>query len=72
MFKKMFKTALFAFAPKTAIQLFAARARRHAQMLEISWGLVDETRRYASKYGYTVCCGPFSGMMYPPVHWIGT
>ena len=64
--KQMIKSSLVALDPKTAIQLSAARARRHAQMLEISWGLVEETHRYASKYGNTVCCGPFSGMMYSP------
>ncbi len=66
MFKKIFKSALVAVAPKTAIQLSAARARRHAQKLETNWGLVEETHRFASKYGNAVCCGPFSGMQYPP------
>jgi hypothetical protein len=66
MIKKMIKSVLFTIAPKTTIQLTAARARRHAQMLEINWGLVDETHRFVAKFGNVVCCGPFSGMRYPP------
>ncbi|MDA8379096.1 MAG: hypothetical protein M0Z50_19065 [Planctomycetia bacterium] len=66
MLKKLLKSTLFMLAPTTAIQLSAARARRHAQMLEINWGLVDETHRFVAKFGNAVCCGPFSGMSYPP------
>ena len=66
MLKKLFKSTLFMLAPTTAIQLSAARARRHAQMLESNWGLVDETHNFVGKFGNAVCYGPFSGMTYPP------
>jgi hypothetical protein len=66
MFKRKLRSALAAFAPDAATQLFAARARRHQHRLETGSGLVDETRRYVSKYGKTVLSGPFLGMAYPP------